>query len=182
MDLSNLISLSYFSCTGDYLQSVNLGGCLNLKDLHISGPITDLNHEMCNALESVDIRNTNLSSLDFNGCTALTEFQCYDNGQLASLNLSGCASMVKLLCSDNPKLTDLTLMAYAPLEKINFLRTKVSMEIPAFFPLGSAFSYEKRYTNYKWVTNSDGTKTLTYTDNGYGWWFPGEPNSGKHSR
>lgn len=184
VDLSNLTSLSYFSCTGDYLQSVNLGGCLNLKDLRISGPITDFNHDMCNALESVVITNTNLSSLDFNGYTALTEFQCYDNEQLTSLNLSGCTSMVKLMCYENLKLTDLMLMSYAPLEYVNFSDTRVSMEIPDFFPSDHYdFYYEQRYTDYQKVWDDINNKwVVTYTDNGYGWWFPGEPDNGKHSR
>lgn len=182
VDVSNLKSLSYFSCTSDYLQSVNLEGCSSLENLHISGPITYFNHGMCNALETINISKTNLSSLDFNGCTALTDFTCRGNGKLASLNLSGCTSMIKLLCDDNPNLTDLTLMTFAPLEHVNFSDTKVSMEIPAFFPSGIYdFYYERRYTDYNKVWDSANNEwVVTYIDNGYGWWFPGEPERGYH--
>ncbi|MBO5252081.1 MAG: hypothetical protein J6B31_08860, partial [Bacteroidaceae bacterium] len=83
---------------------------------------------------------------------------------------------------DNPNLTDLTLMTYAPLEHVNFSDTKVSMEIPAFFPSGIYdFYYERRYTDYNKVWDSANNKwVVTYTDNGYGWWFPGEPERGYH--
>ena len=81
-------------------------------------------------------------------------------------------------------------MSNAPLEYVNFLKTKVCMEIPSFFPPVNKvidgvlynFKNERRYTNYKWIINEDKTKTLTYTDNGYGWWYTGELESGKHSK
>ena len=43
-----------------------------------------------------------------------------------------------------------------------------------------SFTYDRRYTyNRKWNEASE-SYDVTYTDNGKGWWYPGEPGKGQH--
>ena len=46
--------------------------------------------------------------------------------------------------------------------------------IPDWFSQITNFNYEKRYQYSKF--------TGTYTDKGYGWWYPGEPEKGYHGK
>ncbi|GHT78116.1 hypothetical protein AGMMS50262_20360 [Bacteroidia bacterium] len=94
-----------------------------------------------------------LTSLDVSGCTSLTELFCFDN-QLTSLNVSGCTSLTEFSCSYN----------------------KILSEIPEWFRQLTLFEHDSRYSYY---TENDETK---YTDNGVGWWYPGEPGKGYHGQ
>ena len=49
----------------------------------------------------------------------------------------------------------------------------LSQEFPTFFTNKYGFDYDKRYT---YIGGGE------YIDNGYGWWFPGEPDSGYHGQ
>ena len=93
-----------------------------------------------------------LNSLNISDCTSLVRLSCYGN-QLTSLDVSGCTSLLNLYCQDN----------------------QISSEIPDWFSQLETFEYTQRYTYSSEYTNG-------YKDNGYGWWYPGEPENGYHGR
>ena len=187
LDLSDAQnSLKSLTCEDTEITSISVNNFTVLERVSLSG-LTEFYHENCYALKLMNIKNTSLTNLDLSNCALLETLSCEKNMLLQSLNLSGCTSMIKLWVYNNPELTDLTLMSNAPLKQVNFQKTKVCMEIPSFFPpvnQGSYwFDHEQRYTNYNQVYDSSTEEWIvTYTDNGYGWWYPGEPESGKHDR
>lgn len=193
LDLSDTQnSLKFLSCEDTEIKSINVNNFATLEKVILSGiSLIEFYHANCHALKLASVCETSLTSLDLSNCASLEQLSCEENAELKSLNLSGCSSMVILNAYNNPKLTDLTLMSNAPLEQVDFSKTKVCMEIPSFFPPVSYadgnvyyfFHHEPRYTNYERVYDASSEKwVVTYTDNGYGWWFPGEPDSGRHGR
>ena len=82
---------------------------------------------------------------------------CYEN-QLTELPLSECTSLERLSCKNN----------------------EIKREITSEFMKLISFTYDRRYTyNRKWNEASE-SYDITYTDNGKGWWYPGEPEKGQH--
>ena len=51
------------------------------------------------------------------------------------------------------------------------------MQITDFYQNIERFEYDNKYTNYYWAGNP---KTLHYTTNQYGWWYPGETERGSY--
>ena len=82
------------------------------------------------------------------------------NNLIGTIDLSGCTQLTELYCVGN-RLTSLDVSG-----------CKITQEIPEWFKQLGYFFHDQRYTY-----NNDGT----YTDNGIGWWYPGEPESGRHS-
>ncbi|WP_418313815.1 leucine-rich repeat domain-containing protein, partial [Porphyromonas sp.] len=64
---------------------------LNCNDTQL----TSLDVSGCTALTELYCNNNQLTSLDVSGSTALTSLSCYNN-QLTSLDLSGCTALTKL--------------------------------------------------------------------------------------
>lgn len=199
LNISGLTQIESFSLMDSQLTSIDFSNCKNLKTLKICyTPLISLDLSGLSALKEFDCyENNNLSSLNLTGCASMETFECYQNGNLSTLNLTGCTSLKKWWCYENSQLENLTLMSSAPLSKstkLDFSNTKISNEIPDYFlkyPNSAEvsptfvfdFNYVQRYTDYKKIWDSaNGKWVTTYTDNGYGWWFPGEPESGKHGK
>lgn len=190
LDIKNLVSLEYISCNNSILETLDVSGCAKITSLRLSGcpNLSSLNIAGCSSINDMYLYNTGLTNISLTGMSSLTDFSCNGNDKLTSLDLAGCTNLVTLDCANNPELVNLTLMSRAPLVRIHFDGTKVTHEIPSWFPLpnpndGIYFTYEQRYTDYKRVWNSS-TQSYenTYMDKGYGWWYPGEPTKGRHSR
>ena len=174
LNLSGCTPLYHIEYEGCPLISLNLSGCTELKRLYIREPLlTSLNVSGCTALESLDCINDQLISLNASGCTALEYLQCSDN-QLTSLNVSGCTALENLRCSDN-QLTSLNVSGCTALKSLQCDNNKISSVIPKWFSQLEWFIHDIRYSYYY----ENGVKI--YTDKGYGWWYPGEPQKGYHA-
>ncbi len=143
--------LEYLWCSGSKIASIDVKGMSSLKDLYLSGNmLTSLDLTGCTGLSNLSLASNHpsaMASLDVSGMTSLSYLNVTDC-QLVALYFSGCTGLRHLYCKGN----------------------YITQEIPAWFSQLSAFEYDKRYT----YTYTDGVKS--YTDKGYGWWKPGEPN------
>lgn len=192
LDISGLNNIQYLNVSGTKLTSIDISHCKSLETLYIGyTPLLSLDLSGLSALKEFNCyENGSLSSLNLTGCSSLKTFKCYQNGSLSTLILTECTSLKEWWCYENLQLENLTLMSSAPLGstiRLDFSNTKINCEIPDYLydfkNLTTNFKYDQRYTDYKTVWDSANNKwVVTYTDNNYGWWFPGEPNSGKHER
>lgn len=108
-------------------------------------------------LEQLACGDNQLTSLNVSGCAALRSLDCYNN-QLTRLDVSGCTALESLSCYDNP---------------ITQMITETFSSIPSFV-------YDRRYDYY---TDADGIIYWKYHyGDGHGWYYPGEPQRGYHSK
>ena len=135
-----------------------------------------------------------LGTLNLDGFRNLSELHCSDNG-LTSLSIAGCKKIRWLYCSYN-KLDELDISApdrdtferldcsYNRMRRIDITSMRplrlwcqgnlIGGEIPEHFDRLLEFAYDVRYEYYP--------ENGTYTDRGYGWWYPGEPEKMQHCR
>ena len=198
LDVTSCTSLEHLYCSDNQLPNLDVSGCTSLERLYNwNNPLTSLNASGCTSLECFCIDNqltsldvsgcTSLTSLDFaygysltsldvSGCTSLWSLSCREN-PLTSLNVSGCTALEYLDCSNN-QLTSLDVSGCTALEYLDCRKNKINQVITDFYDRIRAFWYDQRYTYY-W--NGEYGR-VHYTDNGYGWWYPGEPQKGYHWR
>ena len=180
-------ALSSIELTNGQLSSLNVAGCTSLWSLRVNNNrLTSLNVSGCTALISLNCNNNQLSSLNVSGFTALSSLQCAVN-QLTSLNVSGCTEMYTLHCSNN-QLTSLDVSSCKKLKLLYCDDNKIKCEIPEWFDKFEYFFHDQRYRYYleyeyweEYGEKKEGWVTK-YEDKGYGWWYPGEPQKGYHSR
>jgi len=197
LDLSNTPLLGLLNCGENELTELNVKGCPYLYGLFCYD----------NRLKSVDVSDqknvlsqyycysNQFDTLNLDGFRELSELHCSDNG-LTSLSIAGCKKIRWLYCSHN-KLDELDISApdrdtferldcsYNRMRNIDItsmtkaLRiwcqgNRIGGEIPEYFDRLLEFEYDIRY-EYR-------PGTGTYTDRGYGWWYPGEPEKMQHRR
>ncbi len=196
LDLSNTPLLQLLNCGENNLTELNVKGCPRLHALYCYD----------NRLSSVDVDDqknvlsqyycySNLfGTLNLDGFRELSELHCSDNG-LTSLNIAGCKKIRWLYCSYN-KLDELDISApdrdtferldcsYNRMRKIDITSMRplrlwcqgnlIGGEIPEHFDRLLEFEYDVRYEYYP--------ENSTYTDRGYGWYYPGEPEKMQHCR
>jgi hypothetical protein len=196
LDLRNAPQLQVVNCGDNELTSLEVAGsprvrwiyCYNnrLTKLDIADKKDVLAHLYC--------FSNRIESLDVSGFTALSELHCSDNG-MTSLNFAGCRRLHWLYCSYNRlerlDFTGLDLdiferldCSYNRLQEADLASLKpmrlwcqgnrIGGEIPPHFDSMLEFEHDARY-EYRPATG-------TYTDRGYGWWYPGEPDKMEHSR
>ena len=174
LNVSGCTSLETLSCPNNQLTSLDASGCTSLKSLHCGGnQLTSLDVSGCTSLGYLDCNNNQLTSLDVSSCTSLVTLWCSSN-QLTSLDVSGCTSLMSLYCYVN-QLTSLDVSGCTSLVRLVCHENQISSEIPEWFSQLEIFEYDQRYTYNSEYTNG-------YKDNGYGWWYPGEPEKGYHDR
>jgi len=177
LNVSSCTALLYLGCDNNQLTSLNVSSCTALNELDCSyNQLTSLNVSGCTTLFSLGCENNQLTSLNVSSCTALEILHCPDN-QLTSLNVSNCTALVELLCYNN-QLTSLNVTGCTSLGGLICHNNKINSVIPDWFSQLQAFRYDVKY-NY-WDDIVDGKLVKIYTDNGYGWWYPGEPEKGYH--
>ena len=155
LDVSGCKSLYGFNCRYNQITTLDISDCMALDHFtYENNPFNSLNATNCISLEELDLRSLSLTFLDVSGCTSLKKLWCYSNPALISLNVSGCTALVHLSCSG----------------------TIITSVIPNWFSQLQYFSYDQRYEYWE----EDGV--TKYKDNGYGWWYPGEPARGYHRR
>ena len=194
LDVSACTSLVRLNCANNQLPSLDVSGCTSLEELSCYiNQLTSLNVSDCTSLVRLDCHDNQLPSLDVSGCTSLLGLSCYEN-QLASLDVSGCTLLKDLHCFNN-QLTSLNVSGFTSLEYLSCyenqlpsldvsgctsleelycFNNKISSVIPEWFSQLVFFRYDQRYTYSSEYTNG-------YKDNGYGWWYSGEPEKGEHT-
>ena len=100
------------------LTDLNLSGCRNLKMLMAHIFATSINLDGCDALEYLDVSNSNLRSIDLSNHPKLKNFIC-KNSNLLSVNLSGCKKLTAV-CVGDSKVKDLNLNGCTMLKTVNF--------------------------------------------------------------
>ena len=155
-----------------HLEALDVSRCIRLTSISLfpNNLLTTLDVSTCPNLVSLICSHNSLTSINASGCSKLKGIDCSFNS-LTSLNVSGCSDLRDLDCSYN-QLTDLDVSDCVNLEELDCMYNKITKEIPAAFKRLSLFYHDRRYEYH-----SNGT----YTDNGVGWWYPGEPESGKHA-
>lgn len=152
LDVSGCSALTSLSCEGNYLESLDISDCTALIQLNCStNQLKYLHVSNCTALTHLWCTHNRLENLNVSNCTALTILDCEDN-LLTSLNVTNCAAMTYLACRDNRRLCQVITDWYKQL---------------------ASFFHDWRYEYFR---NANGT--WLYTDHGFGWWYPGEPESG----
>lgn len=182
IELSGCNELERLDCGNNLLTSLNISAHSSLQDLNCSdNPIESLDISGHKALTFLSVGNK-LKSLNASNCSALIDLYLW-NGQLSNLNVSNCTSLIDLDCRSN-QLTNLNVNGCSSLKYLYCDDNKISSVIPSWFSQLSVFSHDQRYTGYYWQDKYfDGNwigRDLHYTDNGVGWWYPGEPDKGYH--
>ncbi|WP_024468597.1 leucine-rich repeat domain-containing protein, partial [Treponema pedis] len=110
--------------------------------------LTSLNVQGCTALTYLYCSDNQLSSLNVQGCTALTYLYC-NNNQLNSLNVQGLTALRKVGCRNN-KITSLNVQDCTALEWLSCDNNKLNEEafILLFTDLPSRSSYSIKGTCY----------------------------------
>ena len=172
LSVSGKTALRSVNCVGNDLTDLELSGCSALEELWCyDNQITSLDVSGCSALTDLKCYDNQITSLDISGCSALEELWCYDN-QITSLDASGCSALEVLSCSDN-QITNLNISGCSALKYLYCRDNQICSVIPEWFSQLSSFDYDRRYTGYHWNDDHD---MWNYTDNGVGWWYPGEPS------
>lgn len=134
--------------------------------IELSLPYCDIRNDELVFSNCSNIKRINLQGIDMPGTVDirntpnLQSFSC-DDSNIKELLFDEHINEVEASCSDCRYL---------------------SQEFPAFFTNKYGFHHDERYDYIESVYDPSigdwiGTK---YVDNGYGWWYPGEPQSGYH--
>ena len=197
LDVSGCTNLNELSCKNNQLSSLNVSGYTSLKSLNCeNNPLTSLNASGCTSLTStLNLSKMQLTTLNVSGCKLLSRLYC-DNNQLTTLNVSGCTNLYELTCHNNQltsldvsgftslwdltcsnnQLTSLNVSGCNALVYLFCANNRINQEIPDWFAQLTTFSYDIKYKYY----NENGDKK--WKDQGYGWWYPGEPEKGYHGQ
>ena len=177
LNISGCTSLKSLDCYYTQLTSLNASGCTALRFLDCShNQLTSLIVSGCTLLEKLSCNNNHMTSLNVSSCTSLKQLNCFYN-QLTSLNVSACTGLERLACFNN----QLTSLNVSGCTSLTFLRCQdniINSVIPEWFSQLSTFTYDRKY-NYP-SKKIDGEWIIVPEDNGYGWWYPGEPEKGYH--
>ncbi|MDE6462041.1 MAG: hypothetical protein K2L32_04600 [Muribaculaceae bacterium] len=196
LELGGSPQLQVLNCGENGISELNVRGCPRLRwiychdnrlaDLDVTDQKGSLAHYYC--------FSNNLTRLDLTGYSELSELHCSDN-DICELLVGGCRRLGWLYCSYNrletldlstidPDLTRLDI-SFNRLREIDldpFIRlvhlwcqgNRIGGEIPERFDRLEDFEHDARY---EYMPSSG-----TYIDRGYGWWYPGEPESFRHTR
>lgn len=184
LDFSTIKNLSISDCAGiedifdddRKVEVLHISNCIKLGLLDFThSSLKELFISDCPNMETVYCYNNLLEELDMSGCPALVTLQCGDNS-LKTINVSKCSNLVYLEC-DNNLLTDIDVLNCRNLEDLFCRNNKITKEIPVEFKRLKHFYYDVRYE----YEENPWTHEIEYTDNNVGWWYPGEPESGKHA-
>ena len=195
LDVSGAAWLTLLNCGENAITDLRLDGCIRLNRLYC--------YE--NQLSTIDLSDqrdilgefycysNKLERLDVQNCKNMTHLHCSDNW-LTGLDLTGCKRLSSLYAELN-RLTVLTLdpeislvncyltsnrLTEIPLSSCHYgakvwvRDNPVLAEIPAAADDFVEFEHDARY-EYNDIYH-------TYTDTKRGWWYPGEPESGRHAR
>ena len=175
INVSGCTNLDYLECPWiNSLTTINASGCSSLTRIWcIYSQVISLDVSNCTKLDDLECAFNQLRNLNISGCTNLAILAC-DNNQLTSLNVSGCTNLWFLGCTYN-QLNSLSVNGCTNLRELHCNHNKILSEIPAWFSQLNNFIHDNRYSYYwEWEWK--------YSDNGVGWWYPGEPEKGYHGQ
>ncbi len=196
LDVSDSPVLGLLNCGDNEIETLNVKGCPRLDWIYCyNNRLTELDtSDQKEVLSNYYCFSNRFSELDMTGYRNLSELHCSDNG-MTSLKVAGLQNLRWLYCSYN-RLETLDLSdLYKHFERLdcsfNRLRevkcltdyryirlwcqgNRIGGEIPEYFDNCLEFEYDRRY-EYR-------PDTGTYSDLGYGWYYPGEPEKMKHER
>jgi hypothetical protein len=109
LGLSQLNGLEFFqnlaslNCNSNLLRSIDVSGCINLKELDLSQnfSLTSIAVSDCPNLSQLNCESDSLTSLDVSTCTNLNNLECGSNPSMISLDVSGCINLSLLHCVSN---------------------------------------------------------------------------------
>lgn len=132
----------------------------NYKEIWVTGGATFDKVEIVGnkAVEYISLRGAKGNSVEVSNCANLSTLSCPDT-DISSFKVENLPGIVHLNVEDNEKLLSLV--------------PEVFDEIPE---RGGSVSYDIRYS----YTDLGGT--IEYEDNGYGFWYEGEPECGYHGK
>lgn len=174
LELTSCPNIYFLYCTSNQLEQLNLSSCgeigvlscgsnSNLKKL-------DVKHML--KLTKLDCSYSSLKEIDVSGLLQLSELNVEGN-KLESIKVDGCSSLMRLYCGSNENLKELNIDGLqSSLKYLKCRGTAITKEIPLWFDKLYKFKHDARY-DYSGET---------WKDRGFGWWYPGEPESGKHRR
>lgn len=131
-------------------------------------------------LKTVELYECNGPS-NLGGCTQLEKLICQfsnfaDSGILDIRNLP---KLISVDCTNNQGLVDILFDSHINAMHLDCrYNSSLKKIIPDFVSESAFFMHDARY-NYSWDEKKD---KLIVVDRGSGWWYPGEPQSGRHSR
>lgn len=179
IDLSGCSVLGSLYCRENQLTSINVSGCSALTDLDCGkNQLTSINVSGCSALTDLDCGQNKLTNINVLECSNLQELACNKN-QLTSINVSGLSRLTHLYCSDN-KLTSIDISSNPAIEHLGCSGNNITAEITKRL-YDMSFVYDRRYEysdeiyweDHEWCF-------VSWTDKGYGWYYPGEPSKRGH--
>ena len=178
LDISRNSLLVNLHCEENKLTSLELSNNIFMDHLYCdNNKLSSLNISEQNFVQ-LTCSNNNIESLNLSNCTNLS-WLCCENNKLESLNLSNCTNLSHLNCSDNP-VRSLVGLSFLYLEYLNCRNTRLTGLITDAYKQIKQFYYDPRYYYGERVVDSNGNITVKPHDNGYGWWYPGEPERGYH--
>lgn len=201
LDLTSSVTLEELNCGSNRLEQLKLAPNAPLKDLYCGEnqlkevdvhlyPMLQTLGVHQNPLEVLNISGTqltdfplkdvsNLHTLEVRNCSKLEQIQV-SHSKLVSLDLTGCNLLKEVNCSFTPSLETIILSesSNGQLQKLNLYGTRTSGQIDSWMKF-IKFYHEKRY-KYSEQLDEDGNWVNVFEDKGYGWWYPGEPDSHTH--
>lgn len=180
LDVSGCTNLEELNCGFNDLTSLDVSSCTSLKTLYCyaNTSLTSLKISGCTSLENLECQSTKLTSLNLSGHKAIKIIKCSFT-EMTSLNVSNCTALKELTCFVC-KLTSLDVSGCTSLAYLDCSNNKITSIIPTWFSQFN-FIHDVRYEYKKVWSDLFEDYVIQSTDNGYGWWYPGEPAKGEHS-
>ncbi|MDE6528947.1 MAG: hypothetical protein K2L78_07865 [Muribaculaceae bacterium] len=197
LNVSDSPWLVMLNCGDNALEHLNVKGCVRLSSLWCyANRLTEIDcSDSRETLGAYYCFSNKLRKVDVSGFRKLHELHCSDNN-ISSINIDGCVGLGWLYCAYN-QLDNIDLSSVNPREMARIdvtgnrllaidltpfkslfhlwcKGTRTGGEIPVEFDRFEDFEYDARYE----YLDSPGE----YIDHGYGWWYPGEPAKGSHTR
>ncbi len=195
VDLSDCPLLEEVYLISNSLTKVNVDGCHSLRHLHVGyNRLTDLSVGWSTTLIDLGCENNALTDIDLSRCVSLQELRCHENrleklvipyrrrlrsvwcyeNRLTALDLTD-ASFLSLISCFNNRLERLDFEENTRLAIFWCFGNRIGGEIPLWLDKVSQFEHDARY-------EYPADASAPVTDHGYGWWYPGEPDSRRHAR
>lgn len=182
---SILESFSTEKC--DQMDYIDLSSCgVSKLDLNGAPSLTYLNLSSAVFTEMIDLSKNNkiktlfctfnrkIKSMNFANMNSIENLDVSWCSQLEEVNIKGCTRLNLFMCG-SCRLTDLDLSDIPEGAIVDCQKNKqLNKEIPINADKFGLFFHDQKY-----IYDREGKLIRT---NPYGWWYPGEPESGKHER
>lgn len=179
----NNASIEYEGCI-NYLKALYADGCsFYSKDTGQS--IDECNFSNYEKLETVELTSCSALRFNFNTCPNLKELTISNSWQGEVVDIRNCPNLKNANCSNNSSLTD--ILFDNNINRMNMTcrnNVKLLKMIPDFYKPtdNTSFNHDVRYEYIDIRDKYGNLIRWEVIDHKYGWWYPGEPKSGRHER